>query len=198
VTTTDFDVSETAATVDPHNAVTSVLAQDSTPQIPISAMSPPTPTDAAAAAIALYGTDKPSQIPHSSTTDHAATSSQVAETSEFIHNPKPVLSKADAETCMSLMTRLISHFTPILFTPGATPHMECTDVFADTWMSLVIQPAIENDGVYKPLETLQRMKEIDWANYGLCASCVVEKKEEWTDEQRRVWELMDGWISEGA
>jgi hypothetical protein len=96
------------------------------------------------------------------------------------------------------MTRLISHFTPILFTPDATPHMECTDVFADTWMSLVIQPAIEDDGVYKPLETLQRMKEIDWANYGLCASCVVEKKEEWTGEQRRVWELMDGWISEGV
>jgi len=65
-------------------------------------------------------------------------------------------------------------------------------------MSLVIQPAIEDDGVYKPLETLQRMKEIDWASYGLCASCVVEKEEEWTDEQRRVWELMDEWISEGV
>ena len=76
--------------------------------------------------------------------------------------------------------------------------MECTDVFADTWMTLVIQPAIADDGVYKPLETLQRMKEIDWASHGLCASCVVEKKEEWTDEQRRIWELMDGWILEGV
>lgn len=159
-------------------------------------MSPPTPTDTDA--IALRGTDSPSQISDIPTADHAAATSKIAENSEFTHSPKPVLSKADAETCMSLMTRLISHFTPILFTPGATPHMECTDVFADTWMSLVIQPAIEDDGVYKPLETLQRMKEIDWASYGLCASCVVEKKEEWTDEQRRVWELMDGWISEGV
>ena len=108
-------------------------------------------------------------------------------------NP-PVLSQGDAAICMTLMTRFIEHFTPILFTPAATPHMACTDVFADTWMPLVIQPALDNDGVYKPLETLERMKSIDWAKKGLCLSCVLEKREEWTEAQRTVWRLIDGWL----
>ena len=106
----------------------------------------------------------------------------------------PVLSRGDAEICMTLMTRFIEYFTPILFTPAATPHMACTDVFADTWMELVIQPALDNDGVYKPLETLDRMKSIDWNKEGLCPSCVVEKREEWSEEQRTVWRLMDSWL----
>jgi hypothetical protein len=92
------------------------------------------------------------------------------------------------------MTGIMEHFTPILFTPATTPHMACTDVFADTWMSLVIQPALENDGVYKPLETLQHMIDIDWGNLGLCLSCVIEKRAEWTREQEDVWEKADGWI----
>ncbi|KAF8163790.1 hypothetical protein B0H34DRAFT_781365 [Crassisporium funariophilum] len=100
----------------------------------------------------------------------------------------------DAETCMALMFRFIEHFTPILFTPAATPHMACTDVFADTWMTLVIQPALNDDGVYKPLETLERMKSIDWGNEGLCSSCVAEKREEWSEEQRNLWRLMDSWL----
>ncbi|PPQ64808.1 hypothetical protein CVT26_002640 [Gymnopilus dilepis] len=121
---------------------------------------------------------------------HAASPSPQSNTPTKVQ----VLSPADAETCMALMNRLITHFTPILFTPAATPHMACTDVFAETWMPLVIQPAIADDGVYKPLETLQRMKEIDWAKHGLCESCVVEKREEWTEEQRTVWNLMDTWL----
>ena len=108
--------------------------------------------------------------------------------------PCPILSRGDAEICMTLMTRLIEHFTPILFTPAATLHIECTDVFADTWMPLIIQPALDNNGVYKPLETLERMKSIDWAKEGLCPSCVVEKREEWSEEQRIVWKLMDSWL----
>ena len=72
--------------------------------------------------------------------------------------------------------------------------MACTDVFADTWMKLVIQPALDNDGVYKPLETLERMKSIDWDQEGLCPSCVMEKREEWSEEQRTVWKLMDSWL----
>jgi len=92
------------------------------------------------------------------------------------------------------MTQLIDHFTPLLFTPAATPHMACTDVFADTWMRLVIQPALEDDGVYKPLETLERMRGVDWAKEGLCESCVLEKMEEWRGEQEEVWRLMDKWL----
>ncbi|PPQ91353.1 hypothetical protein CVT25_004120 [Psilocybe cyanescens] len=104
------------------------------------------------------------------------------------------LSPNDAQTCLNLMNRLIAHFTPILFTPPATAHMECTDVFAETWMALVIQLAIENDGVYKPLETLQRIKEIDWAQHSMCVSCIAEKIEEWSEEQRSIWRLMDEWL----
>ncbi|KAG6865149.1 hypothetical protein C0991_004831 [Blastosporella zonata] len=93
--------------------------------------------------------------------------SPAPETLSAVAHPRP-LSPADAKLCTQLMERLIDYFTPVLFTPPATPHMACTDVFADTWMSLVIQPAIEDDGVYKPLETLERIKSIDWAKAGLC------------------------------
>ncbi|KAJ7650166.1 hypothetical protein FB45DRAFT_11170 [Roridomyces roridus] len=107
---------------------------------------------------------------------------------------KRVLSSADAQRCMRLMTHFIDHFTPILFTPPATPHMACTDVFADTWLKFVIQPALADDGVYKPLETLERLKGLDWAGAGLCSTCVVEKNAEWTEEQEVVWRSMDKWI----
>jgi hypothetical protein len=92
------------------------------------------------------------------------------------------------------MNQLIDHFTPILFTPATTPHMACTDVFADKWMTLVIQPSLDCGGVYKPLETLQKMAEIDWAKEGLCIACVEEKKAEWKLEQERVWKNMDKWL----
>ena len=61
-------------------------------------------------------------------------------------------------------------------------------------MPLVIKPALEDVGVYKPLETLERIKSIDWATEGLCASCVIEKRQEWTEEQYTVWRLIDGWL----
>jgi len=132
-----------------------------------------------------------SQVPQlSSYLDGSTSESAPLLPSKAIAN----LSPADAQICMSLMNQIINHFTPILFTPSATRHMECTDVFAETWMPLVIQPALEDDGVYKPLESLQRIKEIDWASHGLCASCVVEKRDEWTEEQRTVWNLMDIWL----
>jgi hypothetical protein len=88
----------------------------------------------------------------------------------------------------------MDHFTPILFTPATTSHMACTDVFADTWMFRVIQPALENAGVYKPLETLQKIIDTDWGELGLCSSCVIEKRAEWTRVQEEIWEKMDDWI----
>ncbi|KAH0586669.1 hypothetical protein H2248_007889 [Termitomyces sp. 'cryptogamus'] len=113
---------------------------------------------------------------------------------EAANQPRRPLSQTDAKLCAQLMERIIEHFTPILFTPATTPHMACTNVFADTWMSLVIQPAIEDNGVYKPLETLERIKSIDWADAGLCAACVKEKNEEWTQEQQHIWNTMDTWL----
>lgn len=109
--------------------------------------------------------------------------------------PRHILPPTDVERCRSLMTCIVDHFTPVLFTPPATPHMECTDVFADKWMSLVITPAISNSGVCKPLEMLEQIKEINWASEGLCAACVREKTQEWTQEQEDVWEKMDSWLN---
>ncbi|KAF7327668.1 BTB domain-containing protein [Mycena kentingensis (nom. inval.)] len=108
---------------------------------------------------------------------------------------KHVLPPREAQRCMRLMTSFIEHFSPLLFTAPAAKHMDCTDVFAGTWMGLVIQPAIEDDGVYKPLETLERFKRVDWAKAGLCEACVLEKHAEWTEEQRVIWEAMDGWLA---
>ena len=53
------------------------------------------------------------------------------------------------------MTRVINHFTLILFTLAITPHMACMDVFTDTWMTFVISPTIETSGVYRPIEVLE-------------------------------------------
>ncbi|KAF8953598.1 hypothetical protein BDZ97DRAFT_1871491, partial [Flammula alnicola] len=68
-------------------------------------------------------------------------------------SPRPVSSPADSEICMALP------------------------------MPLVIQPAIDDDGVYKPQQ-------------GLCGSCVLEKRDDWTEEQTTVWNLMDSWLDE--
>ncbi|KAJ7030422.1 hypothetical protein C8F04DRAFT_1186828 [Mycena alexandri] len=124
----------------------------------------------------------------------AESAAQTAATDSPSSAHKYVLSPPDAQRCMHLMTNFIDHFSPILFTPPATPHMACTDVFADTWMTLVIQPAIDDEGVYKPLETLERIKHTDWAAAGLCSSCVLEKQAEWTEEQQTIWRLMDRWL----
>lgn len=104
------------------------------------------------------------------------------------------LSPSDAQRCQRLVKNMMDHFTPILFTVGTTSHMACTDVLADTWMPLVIQPALANDGVYKPLETLQSIIDIDWAKHGLCELCIIEKRAEWQGEQEDIWERMNGWV----
>ena len=72
--------------------------------------------------------------------------------------------------------------------------MACTNLLADKWFPLVIQSAIAGDSVYKPLEALEQLKQIDWVAEGLCAVCVREKREEWTNEQEEVWEKMDAWL----
>ncbi|KIY53845.1 hypothetical protein FISHEDRAFT_54840 [Fistulina hepatica ATCC 64428] len=117
------------------------------------------------------------------------------------------LPKEDLDILSSLHTSLIQYFTPILFTVSGAAHMACTDVFADTWMDLVIHPALVDSGVAKPLETLERIKKIDWSNarklkkseadhavVGLCDSCVASMIEEWSEEQKKIWTAMDQWL----
>ncbi|KAI6018413.1 hypothetical protein EDC04DRAFT_2869972 [Pisolithus marmoratus] len=91
-----------------------------------------------------------------------------------------VLSSADVERCGKLMAGIVDHFTPIL---PQRHNMACTVVFGNKWMSLVIQSAISDGGVYKPVETLECIKQLDWAAEGLFPACVREKREEWTEEQ---------------
>ncbi|KAJ3566901.1 hypothetical protein NP233_g6708 [Leucocoprinus birnbaumii] len=109
---------------------------------------------------------------------------------------KHQLTESDAKLCKSLMARVIDHFTPMLFTVATTGHMACTDVLADTWMTLVISPAINDGGVYKPIETLERMKGINWGEHGLCSTCVAEKCEEWSEEQEAVWAMIEKWLED--
>ncbi|KAI8982947.1 hypothetical protein BD414DRAFT_464037 [Trametes punicea] len=108
---------------------------------------------------------------------------------------RPALSPELSARCDALLEQLVSHFTPILFTVATANHMACTDVFAEKWMPLVIQPALDDNGLCRPLETLERIIAIDWAAEGVCADCVRDKTEEWRGEQRDVWERMDDWLS---
>jgi hypothetical protein len=108
---------------------------------------------------------------------------------------KDTLSGPTTDRCAYLMTQFIDHLTPILFTPATAAHMACTDVLANNWMPHVIQPALECGGLYRPLETLQSIVDIDWRKEGLCDSCVEVKKGEWRSEQRLVWEKLDKWLA---
>ena len=107
----------------------------------------------------------------------------------------PELSPDISARCDALLEQLVAHFTPILFTVATAGHMACTDVLAEKWMPLVIQTALEDNGLCRPLETLERIIAIDWENEGLCAECVKEKREEWRGVQRDVWARMDEWLS---
>ncbi|KAI0073956.1 hypothetical protein K474DRAFT_125858 [Panus rudis PR-1116 ss-1] len=98
------------------------------------------------------------------------------------------------QRCKTLLDQLIDHFTPILFTVATAGHMACTDVFAETWMPVVIGPALETSGLCKPIETLQTIMDIDWKSHGLCDECVKEKREEWRGEQEVIWKKMNEWL----
>ncbi|KAI0808016.1 hypothetical protein C8Q74DRAFT_108439 [Fomes fomentarius] len=106
----------------------------------------------------------------------------------------PELPKELSARCDALLEQIVSHFTPILFTVATAGHMACTDTFAEKWMPLVIQPALDDNGLCRPLETLDRIIAIDWAKEGLCAECVKDKTEEWRAEQRDMWAKIDEWL----
>ena len=105
-----------------------------------------------------------------------------------------ILPKEVTVRCASLQDSLIEHFTPILFTVATASHMACTDIFAETWMPLVIAPAIETSGLCTPVETLRKIQGIKWEEHGMCQECCAEKRREWEDEARNIWEKVDGWL----
>ncbi|EAU86061.1 hypothetical protein CC1G_07140 [Coprinopsis cinerea okayama7 len=128
------------------------------------------------------------------TTHHFEEGDTLEDQSSNVDLKRSRVTETDKKICEDLLGRIIEHFTPILYTPATGSHMPCTDRFADLWMPYVIQPSLENDGVYKPLETLERIKSIDWEKEGLCPECVAEKREEWTEEQKTAWEKIEQWI----
>ena len=119
----------------------------------------------------------------------------VATTSHFEPGTAhPSLPASVTTLCASLQDALISHFTPVLFTVATAAHMACTDVFAETWMSDVIGPALANNGLCRPVETLRDIQDIRWEDKGLCTECCREKRGEWEEEVRVVWDKVDEWL----
>ena len=61
-------------------------------------------------------------------------------------------------------------------------------------MALVLQPALDGGGMYKPLETLKAMSEVDWKGAGVCERCIEEKNNEWSGEAEIVWDKLGDWL----
>jgi hypothetical protein len=72
--------------------------------------------------------------------------------------------------------------------------MECTDVFAETWMPDVIAPALTSNGLCRPIETLRGIQAVHWEKKGVCPACCEEKRKEWEDEIKVVWDKIDEWL----
>ncbi|KIP01773.1 hypothetical protein PHLGIDRAFT_80106 [Phlebiopsis gigantea 11061_1 CR5-6] len=120
----------------------------------------------------------------------------VATTSHFEPGtPHPSLPPVVTARCAALQDALIAHFTPILFTVATAGHMACTDVFAETWMPDVIAPALANNGLCHPIETLREIQAVRWEDKGICDECCQQKRAEWDEEVRVVWDKVDTWLS---
>lgn len=119
----------------------------------------------------------------------------VATTSHFeADTPHPRLPAAVTARCAALQEQLIAHFTPLLFTVATAAHMGCTDVFAEQWMPAVIAPALAGNGLCRPVETLREIQRVRWEELGLCAACCAEKRAEWEEEVRVVWDRVGEWL----
>ncbi|TFY69867.1 hypothetical protein EVG20_g2980 [Dentipellis fragilis] len=110
--------------------------------------------------------------------------------------PHPALTPRTLRILHRLLAALVADFTPLLFTVGAASHMECTDILAERWMADVIGPSLVDGGVARPLETLARVSEWDWAGAGVCKECVEKKREEWAEEAGKIWDAVPGWVKE--
>jgi len=115
-------------------------------------------------------------------------------TEDHTEDLHPLLDPTLVKRCKHLLSSIIDHFAPILFTVSTASHMACTDIFAEQWMTLVIAPSLADNGVSQPIETLQRIIDIDWRSLGMCEGCVLEKQAEWRGEMDVIWEKMDVWL----
>lgn len=58
----------------------------------------------------------------------------------------------------------------------------------------VIAPALENNGLCCPIETLRAIQAVRWEEKGVCAECCEQKRAEWEEEVKVVWGKLDTWI----
>lgn len=98
------------------------------------------------------------------------------------------------------MEHMTDYFSPIVFQPQGAAHMDCSNVIAGLWMPRVVQPALEDGAVYQPFRTLALWKELEWSEedgttkIAMCEECTALKRQEWDEESRTIWRLMDDWI----
>ena len=105
------------------------------------------------------------------------------------------LSEADAAKISELVDHLSQSLSPTLFQAAAALHMPCTNAIANQWMEKVVTPALENGGLYKAIETLRSIRDIEWEEYGVCTECCAAKREEWNEEILGTWEDLEKRLS---
>ena len=62
-------------------------------------------------------------------------------------------------------------------------------------MDQAVTPALADGGTYKVIDTLRRLRDIEWAEFGVCEECCVAKREEWNGEILQVWEDLEKRLS---
>ena len=72
--------------------------------------------------------------------------------------------------------------------------MPCTDQLAGHWSLLVVEPAITNGDVLRPLEALKRLRDIDWESVGMCKECIEFKRTEWKEQAKEIWGRIGDWL----
>ena len=90
---------------------------------------------------------------------------------------------------------LSESFSPTLFQPAAALHMNCTNAIAEQWMDKIITPALDTGGTYKVIETLRKMRDLKWEEYGVCDECCAAKREEWNCEIKNIWDVLEKRLS---
>ena len=108
--------------------------------------------------------------------------------------PDPAL---DA-TASHILTSITSSFASALFQPPPALHMPCSDAVADHWMEHVVTPALASNGLADPFNTLSRISNLPWRDFGVCEECVVELRRQWSVEALTLWKEMDVWMQESG
>jgi len=128
------------------------------------------------------------------------------------------LSPTEAHITKHLMTSITTFFSPTIFQPANGSHMACTDIFAKHWVTLAVEPALEDGGLCDTFGTLNRLSSLAWvdevgaegdgdSNVGgevtgekkvvsVCDECLKNVRAEWEEEAMNIWAKIGEWIEE--